>query len=49
MLNNFFNIKTESDKEEENDITNVQKYLANVDEEFLDMNNFIVSTDVCPV
>jgi len=49
MLNNFFNIKTESDKEDEKDITNVQKYLSNVDEEFLDMNNFIVSTDICPV
>lgn len=46
VLNKFFNI---GDIEHpcNNSITNVQKYLANVDERFLDINNFVVQTDIC--
>ena len=48
VLNHFFNIGTEKHDNNKDTTTNVQKYLANVDENFLDMDNFIVSTDVCP-
>ena len=48
VLNHFFNIGTEKPDNNKDTTTNVQKYLANVDENFLDMDNFIVSTDVCP-
>ena len=44
MLNHFFNIGTEKQDKNKDTTTNVQKYLANVDENFLDMDNFIVST-----
>ena len=52
MLNNFFKIKNNNDKEKntENEITNqniVQKYLSNIDESFLDINTFVVPTDIC--
>ena len=48
MLNDFFNVK----KKEAVDInakerSNVQKYLTNVDETFLDINNFVLQTDIC--
>lgn len=48
VLNHFFNIGTDKPDNNKDTTTNVQKYLANVDENFLDMDNFIVSTDVCP-
>lgn len=47
VLNNFFNIGTSTPKKDENELTNVQKYLAGVDEAFLDVNNFVVQTDIC--
>ena len=47
VLNSFFNIGTPSQEEDTNNLTNVQKYLANVDEDFLDVNNFVVQTDIC--
>lgn len=52
-LNNFFNIKSENDKNEEQcnstklnnqDITN---YLINMDESFIDINNYVQPTDIC--
>ena len=50
LLDNFFKIKTEDSvlKEELNkEKQNIQTYLSNVDESFLDINNFIVATDIC--
>ena len=47
VLNSFFNIGNPTPKENENELTNVQKYLAGVDESFLDVNNFVVQTDIC--
>ena len=29
------------------EISDVQKYLCNVDDTFLDINNFVVQTDIC--
>ena len=48
VLNAFFNIATSNPAKKKNKITDVQKYLANVDEDFLDVNNFVVQTDICP-
>lgn len=50
MLNNFFKIKENEEKETENNVKNnniVQKYLSNVDDTFLDINSFICQTDIC--
>jgi hypothetical protein len=55
LLNNFFKIKNNKDKEtnkndsqQENTTQSiVQKYLSNIDESFLDMNSFVVPTDIC--
>lgn len=47
ILNSFFNInskETEIKKEEEN---NIQKYLSNVDDSFMDVSNYINKTSVC--
>jgi hypothetical protein len=46
VLNKFFNIEDVL-HETNNSISNVQKYLANVDENYLDINNFVVQTDIC--
>ena len=51
LLNNFFKIKEEINddavKSENNNI--VLKYLSNVSDDFLDVNNFICQTDICQV
>ena len=51
IVNNFFKIKEEIDNESNlikkynNNI--VLKYLSNVSDEFLDINNFVYQTDIC--
>ena len=45
VLNNFFS-KNKKQKENE-EINDVQQYLINVDETFLNINNFIINYDVC--
>jgi hypothetical protein len=47
MLDCFFNIKSHATSEDGKDQSSVQQYLANIDETFLDMRNFVVQTDVC--
>ena len=48
MLNNFFNVKkNESSDNNSKERNNLQKYLTNVDETFLDINNFVLPTDIC--
>jgi len=51
ILNNFFKIK-EVDSDENKLFLNknnniVQKYLSNIDDNFLDVNNFICQTNIC--
>ena len=49
-LDSFFNIKNNSDKENEKNNfikNNVQKFLNNIDETFFDMNNYITQKDIC--
>ena len=47
MLDGFFNLNSRTATPCGKDQTNVQQYLANIDEAFLDMTNFIVQTDIC--
>jgi hypothetical protein len=49
LLNNFFKINSTND-EIQNTVINkdsVQKYLSNMDESFINLNKFIVETDIC--
>ena len=47
MLNEFFNIGTPSTDQGARERSNVQKFLTNVDDSFLDVGNFVVQTDIC--
>lgn len=52
LVNNFFKIKEEIDNQiliqkDNNNI--VLKYLSNVSDDFLDINNFVYQTDICQV
>lgn len=52
LVNNFFKIKEDNDsskivQKENNNI--VLKYLTNVSDDFLDINNFVYPTDICQV
>ena len=51
LLEDFFNIKSSStDKNkqmEKNTNTHVQEYLQNLDDTFIDINNFITEADIC--
>ena len=48
VLNNFFNINKQTDESREKDCrSDVQKYLTNIDDSFLDLNAYITPTDIC--
>jgi hypothetical protein len=49
LLDAFFNKNKDELKESiiSNEKKNIQKYLTNIDESFLDINNFIQQTDIC--
>ena len=52
LVNNFFKIKedVEEPKITQNDSNNiVLKYLTNVSDDFLDINNFVYPTDICQI
>ena len=52
LLDDFFKIKNMDmtlSEQLNNEKRNIQTYMANVDESFLDINHFVVSTDVCRV
>jgi hypothetical protein len=48
-VNNFFKIKEDNNKINliQKDNNTVLKYLANVSDDFLDINNFVYQTDIC--
>ena len=52
ILNSFFKIK-QNESESINNLTNnnniVQKYLSNIDDNFIDINSFICQTDICQI
>jgi len=48
LLNSFFKIDgTQTDEENSKTKEDIQKYLSNLDESFIDINKFIFETDVC--
>ena len=50
LVNNFFKIKQEEDSSNIYQTKNnniVQKYLSNIDDNFLDINTFVYQTDIC--
>jgi hypothetical protein len=47
LLNQFFNIEKLTNNSQQKELNTIKKYLSNVDERFLDLDHFIVSTDVC--
>jgi ribosomal protein L37AE/L43A len=48
LLNSFFKISTENEEQHSTvNRDNIQKYLSNLDETFIDINKFIVETDIC--
>ena len=49
LLNNFFKINCDNDDTQNTTINkdSVQKYLSNMDESFINLNKFIVETDIC--
>jgi len=50
LLDDFFKINGEDNTKGEQlsqDKKNIQTYMGNVDNSFLDINNFVVSTDIC--
>jgi len=53
LLANFFKIKQETDNKsnlvQNNNNNIVLKYLTNVSDDFLDINNFVYQTDICQV
>lgn len=51
LLNSFFKIKTNDNKEkvDSKNKDNIQNYLSNIDESFIDINKFIFETDICQI
>ena len=49
VLDTFFNIKNEDDTEKNTNETqnNVLKYFYNIDNRIIDINNFVVASDIC--
>ena len=48
LLNSFFKINTENEQQHDTvNRDNIQKYLSNLDETFIDINKFIVESDIC--
>jgi hypothetical protein len=47
ILNNFFKIKNDIVQNDQVNKNIVHKYLCNIDESFLDINNYLNNTDVC--
>ena len=54
ILNSFFKIKPENENDNveyqtQNNNNIVQKYLSNIDDTFLDINQFVCQVDICTV
>ena len=47
ILDDFFNIKSSNTIVSDIEQNNVQQYLTNIDETFINMENFIVQSDIC--
>jgi hypothetical protein len=52
LLNTFFNVRNSDASFSDVELkerTNIQKYLSNVDDSFLNMDNFVYQTDICKI
>jgi hypothetical protein len=48
VLNNFFNKPSNNkDKSDKKNTTNINKYLTNIDESFIDINNYVIDYEKC--
>ena len=49
LLNSFFKVEEENDSNNQNKINenNVQKYFSNLDENYININDYLYSTDLC--
>ena len=47
LVDNFFKAGNSKSVPEKNDQSSVQKYLTNIDESYIDVNNFVIQTDIC--
>ena len=47
VLHSFFNKKNEIQQAKKDEVTNTQKYLNNIDDSFLDVNDYIQSHEIC--
>ena len=47
LVDNFFKAGNGKSVPEKNDQSSVQKYLTNIDESYIDVNNFVIQTDIC--
>ncbi|HIF48759.1 MAG TPA: hypothetical protein EYQ68_02515 [Cytophagales bacterium] len=48
VLNNFFNKTVNNkDKSDKKNTTNINKYLTNIDESFIDINNYVIDYEKC--
>jgi hypothetical protein len=48
-LDTFFNIKKNDNNFSKLSITNIQKYLSNIDSNYIDINNFINQNNICRI
>lgn len=46
-LHKFFNIEQSTKQQAQNQFTNSKKYLINVDEQFIDINDYVVNSEYC--
>lgn len=49
ILNSFFNINKEDNKDNKNANSDLQNYLRNIDDSLIDINNFVLNTDICKI
>jgi len=47
VMNSFFNKSKKDEKVKKKDTTNINKYLINLDESFIDINNYIINYEKC--
>ena len=49
VLNSFFNINKNEKIQETNANSNLKNYLRNIDDTLIDINNFVLNTDICSI
>lgn len=49
ILNSFFNIDKDTNNDKNKANINLQNYLRNIDDSLIDINNFVLNTDICSI